>query len=530
VREVVEALAGIDDGDSLEEARAALERLLPAGDERDTIVERLAGAVGLADQPAAPAEIAWAVRRVVEAAAAERGPLVLVFEDAHWGEGSFLDLVEYLARTLDGPVLLLLAARDDLLETRPELAGERVELAPLDEAESRELVGHLAGVGADPELAARALSAGEGNPLFVEELVRALAERPGESLPPTIHALLAARIEALAPDERAVAEAASVVGRSFGPEAAFGLVEGSAPERLAEGLRGLEGRGLVQPDGGRFAGEPTFSFKHSLIRDVAYQGILKSARADLHERFAGWLERTTGERAGEYEEILGHHLERACAYLEELAPLDERGRGLAERAAARLGASGRRALAREDVGPAVKLLERALSLTPEDDPARRDLSLKLGIALAEAGELSRADALLDARLRDERRGRAFVVFSEPGGRRQVIDLSAPATTVGRQEDSHVRLGWDSEVSRRHAELRPRDDGWLVVDEWSRNGSYLNGERVEGERPLRDGDVLRFGDTIVQFQAPAAAPQKAPSLDPAQATIQGKMPSDLGDRG
>ena len=262
---------------------------------------------------------------------------------------------------------------------------------------------------------------------------------------------------------------------------------------------------------------------------MAYQGILKAARADLHERFADWLEQAAGERAGEYEEILGHHLERACAYLEELGPRDERGRLLAARAAARLGASGRRALAREDVGPAVRLLERALALTPEDDPGRRDLSLKLGLALAEAGELSRADALLDDRLRDERRGRAFVVFSEPGGRRQVVDLAAPATTVGRHEDSHVRLAWDSEVSRRHAELRPEGEGWVVVDRWSRNGSYLNGERVEGERALRDGDVLRFGDTVVQFQAPGAAQRKAASLDPGQATIQGKLPGELGAR-
>ena len=150
VREVVEALAGIDDADSLDEAQAALERLLSRDDERDTIVARLAGAVGLTAEPASPAEIAWAVRRVVESAAAERGPLVVVFEDAHWGEGTFLDLVEYLARTVEGPVLLLLVAREDVLEKRPALAGARVELAPLSEAESRELVGHLAGEGVSP--------------------------------------------------------------------------------------------------------------------------------------------------------------------------------------------------------------------------------------------------------------------------------------------------------------------------------------------------------------------------------------------
>src|SRR3954470_9144672 len=136
-----------------------------------------------------------------------------------------------------------------------------MELGPLDDRDSRELIGHLAD-GVAPEVVERALAAGEGNPLFVEELVRMLAERPEESLPPTSHALLAARVEELAPAERAVAEAASVVGRSFGPEAAFGLVSGREAEELAEGLRGLEARGLVQPDGGRFAGEATFGFRH----------------------------------------------------------------------------------------------------------------------------------------------------------------------------------------------------------------------------------------------------------------------------
>ena len=251
VREVVEALAGVDDADSLDEAQAALERLLSRDDERDTIVARLAGAVGLTAEPASPAEIAWAVRRVVESAAAERGPLVVVFDDAHWGEGTFLDLVEYLARTVEGPVLLLLVAREDVLEKRPALAGARVELAPLSEAESRELVGHLAGEGFSPELTERALSAGEGNPLFVEELVRMLAERPGESVPPTLHALLAARIEELGPGERALAEAASVVGRSFGPEAAFGLGwRTSSPSGWPRGCGGWRAGAWSRPTAG----------------------------------------------------------------------------------------------------------------------------------------------------------------------------------------------------------------------------------------------------------------------------------------
>jgi hypothetical protein len=260
-----------------------------------------------------------------------------------------------------------------------------------------------------------------------------------------------------------------------------------------------------------------------LARDVAYQGILKEVRADFHERFANWLERAAGERAGEYEEILGYHLERAYRYLTELGPIDERGRELAARSAARLGSSGRRALARGDIPPAVNLLERAVSLLDDDDdPARRDLTLKLGIALAETGQLTRADGLLHDRIQAERRGRTFVVFHDAGGKQHVVDLrdEEPTITVGRHDDSDVALSWDHDVSRRHAELRRMPEGWTLVDEGSRNGSYVNGQRVSGQHPLREGDVLRFGDTVVLFRAPVSDEDALP-LQPGQVTSLGQ---------
>ncbi len=530
VREVVEGLAGIDVGDSSENAQAAIARMLPADDDTAVVLERVAGVLGLSDVAASPTETSWAVRKLLEAVAA-RQPLVVLFEDIHWGEQTFLDLIEYLAASIRGvPVLLVAVARNDLLDARPEFGGTRLELEPLSATESRELIEHLAGGGEVPsDLVDRAFTAGEGNPLFVEELVRMVVDGRQLSVPPTIQALLAARVDRLDPAERAVVEAAAVVGRSFGGGAVFELVGGEDRSQLDLCLHALERKDLIQPDAGRFAGEPTFSFKHILIRDVAYQGILKEARADFHERFAGWLERTAGERSGEYEEILGHHLERACTYLTELGPVDEHGRELAARAAARLGSSGRRALARGDILPAVKLLERAVSLLPEDDPARRDLALKLGIALAETGDLSRADALLQDRIEAERRGRAFVVFHDGSGKRHVVDLDDEKSTVtiGRLEENEVTLAWDTEVSRRHAELRRVQDGWALVDEWSSNGSYLNGEPMRGEHPLRDGDVLRFGDSVVLFRAPEEGRRPVVSIQPGQATTLGERPSQLG---
>jgi class 3 adenylate cyclase len=548
LRAVIEALAGTDDRDAPETKRARLAELLPADDDTDLIVERVAGALGWSEASARPEETFWAVRKLLEASAAD-GPLVVLLEDLHWGEPTFLDLVESVAGTISGaPVLIVATARGDLLDARPTFGGAApdattIELNPLGGSESQALVEHLIGdTGVGEELSKRILSGAEGNPLFVEELVRMLVEdhrlerdeaglsqvrgQAELSAPPTIHALLAARLDRLDTAERSFVEAAAVIGRSFPPGAVRELLREDDRAEPGELVRALVRKQLIEPDGGRVAGEATFSFAHMMIRDVAYRGSLKEQRVDLHERFAGWLERTAGERAGEYEEILGHHLERAHSYLVELGPVDERSRELGARAAAWLGSSGRRALARGDIPPAVGLLERAVDLLPEDDPARQDLALKLGIALAETGQLSRAGALLHDRLESERRGTAFLVFHDATGREHVLQLDQqePPVTVGRLPESDLALTWDNEVSRRHAELLRGPEGWTLVDEQSRNGSYLNGRRVVGRDSLRNGDVLRFGDTVVLFRAPERDRQAPVPVAPDQATSFGQPPT------
>jgi class 3 adenylate cyclase len=546
LREVVEQLAATDDKESSEEALARIARLLPTDDDTAAIVERVAGAMGLTDAAAYPAETFWAVRRLLEAVAARR-PLVVLFEDIHWAEPTFLELIEHLAGTVrEAPILIVATARTDLFDVRPEFAGTldsatKLELEPLSGDESSALIEHLIGdPGVDAEFSDRVHSGAEGNPLFIGELVRMLVdERRIEkdeagvssvpelskvSVPRTLHALLAARLDRLEPAEHAVAEAAAVVGRSFGGGAVFELSRADDRSEVDRHLSTLVRKQLIWPDGGRFAGEETFSFNHILLRDVAYQGILKGRRSDLHARLAEWLERTAAERAGEYEEILGHHLEQAYRNLSELGPIDEQGRELATRAAARLGSSGGRALARGDIRPAVTLLERAVDLLPEDDPARRDLTVKLGIALAEAGQVSRAGALLHDRIEAERRGSAFVSFQDEAGKQHIVTLGEEesAITVGRRLENDVALSWDGEVSRAHARLLRGHDGWALVDEGSRNGSYLNGQRITGRQPLRDGDVLRFGDTVVLFRAPVSDERRqAVSLQPEQSTYMGR---------
>jgi predicted ATPase len=548
LREVVGKLAGTEDGESGEAERTRISGLLPENDDKASIVDRLAGALGLSDTAAYPAETFWAVRKLLEAAAAQR-PLVILFEDIHWAEPTFLELIEYLAGTARGvPILIVAAARTDLFDIRPDFAKDlpsavKMELQPLSDAESRSLIEYLIGDGgAAADLPDRVFTGAEGNPLFVEELVRMLVDErhiqkdeaglssvrklSAVSVPPTIHALLAARLDRLDPAERAIVEAAAVVGRSFSAGAVLELNRGDDRSELERHLRALVHKQLIEVDGGRFAGEATFSFKHILVRDVAYQGILKELRADLHERFADWLEREAGERANEYEEILGYHLERAYHYLTELGPVDQRGRELAARAAASLGSSGARALARGDIRPAVHLLERAVALLDDEDPARRDLTVKLGIALAETGQLSRADALLHDRIQAERRGRAFVVFHDGSGKQHVVTLDDDDTriTVGRRPEKDIALTWDNEVSREHAQLLREAGGWTIVDEGSRNGSFLNGQPVTARHPLRDGDVLRFGDTVVLFRAPAPDPERRPA-----ATPQSEQMTHIGGR-
>src|SRR5262249_31459925 len=262
-------------------------------------------------------------------------------------------------------------------------------------------------IGADQlpaAVAGRVLATSEGNPLFVGELVRMLVsdgtlKREGDrwitgvelahlEMPPTIQALLAARIERLRPEERTVLERAAVVGRQFSRAAVTHLLPreiGDLDARL-EALRRSE---LIEPDTGWFLGEPALRFHHVLVRDAAYRRVLKHTRAELHARFAEWLKERIGV-AVEYDETLGWHLEQAHQHLRELGPVDEQGRTLGSKAAHYLAAAGRRALARDDLPLAASLLGRALDRYDAGDPRRADLAPAGCEALRAAGDVGPA--------------------------------------------------------------------------------------------------------------------------------------------
>ena len=392
--EIVQQVAGRDP--------AELARLVEGDESGSLIADRIAGAIGLASAGSRSEEIAWAVRKLLEALASEQ-PLIVVLDDIHWAEPTFLDLTEYLAGFTNGRVFLLALARPDLLETRaswaaPRPNAETVVLQPLAQPDTVALVGGLAAGGSISAAArARVVEAAEGNPLFIEQMLALEAEGDGggtQLVPPTIQALLAARIDRLSAEERAVIARASVEGRSFH--------RGAISELLPEGDRGALGGHLmslvrkefIRPDEGVFAGDDGFRFAHILVRDAAYGAMAKELRADLHERFATWLERAADERAAEYEEILGYHVERAHRYLAELGPADEHGRELARRGAAHLVAAAQRAVARGDRLAQINLLSRAVALLPAGEPQRRQSFAELGDTLVEAGEFARAEDVL----------------------------------------------------------------------------------------------------------------------------------------
>jgi class 3 adenylate cyclase len=416
VAEIVRQAAGIADTDPPAGALAKLHRLLDGGGaDQDHIAARIAQLIGLEATVGPAEEAAWAFRRLLELLAA-RHPLVVVLDDLHWAEPGLLDLVEHVADYGRGaPILLVAMARPEFLEQRPGWAGGKLNattllLEPLGDDESAQLLAALAGSVALPEAAARPITrAAQGNPLFLEELLAALVEegrlrrRDGAwvaadlqdlRIPPSIQALLTARLDRLEDAERAVLERAAVAGQVFEQSAVVAISPPAVRAEVPARLEALVRRELLRRAPSRLAGDQGFQFRHLLLRDATYDAIPKQARAELHELFAVWVERTAGPRLRELEEIVGWHLEQAWRYRNELGMADQRNRRLAEAAAGRLGGAGRRALGRGDLPAASKLLERAVALLPAGDPGGLELLVELADVLVSTGEFPRAEATL----------------------------------------------------------------------------------------------------------------------------------------
>jgi class 3 adenylate cyclase/tetratricopeptide (TPR) repeat protein len=280
---------------------------------------------------------AW--RRFLERMAA-RYPLVLVLEDIHWADAGLLDFVEHLADWAQGPILVLTLARPELFDLRPTWGGGKrnaasISLDPLTEGEAVAMVDDLLPGAISDELRSLIVERSEGNPLYTEEIVRALIDegvlRATEAsrwevakrvedveLPRSIQGLIAARLDGLPEDEKAVLQDAAVVGRVFWT-AAVARLSGRDPAEVRETLGRLRVKELVVPhESSSFSGENEFAFRHNLIRDGAYDSLPKSLRAEKHVGVAHWAAERAGDRAEELAELLATHHVEALRYLDEL--------------------------------------------------------------------------------------------------------------------------------------------------------------------------------------------------------------------
>ncbi len=412
IGEIVRQAMGIEESDTADAARARLRsRLAGMPDERHIAValERLLG-LGSGGSPVE--ELAWATRRLLERLAGSR-PLVVVIEDVHWAEPALLDLIEHVVTEGQGPLLLVTPTRPEINESRPAmLVGPQtlhLALEPLGDEPSSELIDRLLpGTGGVEALRSRIAETAAGNPLYVEELVGMLVddgsvrragggswivERPIDriAMPPTIGALLTARLDQMGP-ERIVAERGAVVGRVFEHAAVAHLSPDLAEDALALHVATLVDRDLVRPESTSVAEELAYRFRHILIRDAAYESLPKAERARLHESLADWLEAVAGDRLAEVEEIVGYHQERAVLHRRDLGSTDELA-SLGRRAADHLAAAAVRAADRGDTHAATNLFERAAAMTPPGDRGRDRLLVELSIALTRSNALDRASEI-----------------------------------------------------------------------------------------------------------------------------------------
>jgi len=407
-----------------------------------------------------PQETQLAFRRLLESRASER-PQIVVLDDIQWAEPTFLDLVEHVADfSRDAPIFLLCVARTELLDLRPGWGGGKMNassilLEPLSGDDCEALIENLLGdAELDERTRDRITGASEGNPLFVEEMLAMVREGGGNGevvVPPTIHALLQARLDQLGLDERVVIERGSVEGEVFHRGSVAQLSPDSSRPDLEAHLSALVRKELIRPNSSTFVGDDAFRFRHLLIRDAAYESLPKSTRAELHERFADWL---ADHELVEQDEILGYHLEQAHLYRKELNSDDPRLPDLSSRTARHLADGGRGALDRGDVHAGLSLLRRAAAVLPPDDERRHRLALDQFWALWEVGDQEDAQALI----------RAALTAADPFVRTiaEIVDIDADFIRVGASADRTLRL----DEARAVLEAVGHDEGlfhyWLSI--------------------------------------------------------------------
>jgi class 3 adenylate cyclase/tetratricopeptide (TPR) repeat protein len=431
-REIVRDEVGIEPEDMPDDAirkiRVAVARASGGSSDSEAIGDRLAVVAGVVSpQDALPRiepsglaqEFAWGLRRYLEHRAAI-APLTLIFEDIHWADGALLDLIEDLAKSAAAPILILCLTRPELNDSRPEWGrhvpgAASIELRPLSPGETRKLVGHLLSIDALPEgLRQTLLERTEGNPFYVEEFIRLLVEsgvverrdntwaavRDSRDLivPPTLQGLIAARLDRAPPAVKRALQQGAVFGRTFGATALAAMVD--VPELEIEALLyEAARRDLAHAVDETAAGDSrSYSFKHILTREVAYAGLSKEDRAELHDRVGRWLERSP---SGGDRDLVAYHAEQAFSYAREVRMATVE---LGTRAFDQLFEASRDPM-RADLRASIGFSERALSVGDAIGVSREDRT-ELALRLARQRARLRSDTSraleLDRALADAR--------------------------------------------------------------------------------------------------------------------------------
>jgi class 3 adenylate cyclase/tetratricopeptide (TPR) repeat protein len=473
--EIVKAEAGILESDSAQLAASKLDAAIsPEEPERQWLLQRLAPLVGAeAGSPAERQELFTAWRRFLESLAAAR-PTVLVFEDLHWADDALLAFLEHLAEWSQGvPLLVLCAARPELYERRPGWgAGQRnahtINLSPLSDQETAQLIRNLASTSLlDPDLEHAVLERAGGNPLYAEEFVRLLNDQrlgaDGTTLPESVQALIAARLDTLPPERKSLLQDAAVVGKVFWA-GALAEMGGRGESDVELALHELARKELVRPSRTTsMEGETEHAFWHLLIRDVAYSQIPRTERARRHRAAATWIERKAGERVEDLAEVLAYHYLQALE-LAEAAGDPKLAEELAEPARRYLALAGERALGLDTVQAEARLA-RALELTPADDPGRPGLFVRWADATFQAGLARDAverleSALAGFRARGEARAAANALQLRSRlairlGEGRMVEFAAEAVALLEQAPA------DSDLVSAYAQLA--NARWIVGD-------------------------------------------------------------------
>lgn len=530
--DIIREIARAKGADSAELSAARIAESLEGDDKADLIAARVSALLGIGDgELGRREETFWAVRRLFEALAGER-PLVIVIDDLHLAKPTFLDLIEHLVSfSRNAPIMIVCMARPEFLDTRPGWDDDKPNattllLEPLAEAECREIVSHMLDHMPLPRVVeSKIISAAEGNPLFAEELVAMLVDeqlltRKEERwvarsdlselpVPATINSLLAARLDSIPVHERAILTTAAVEGVVFHRGTVAGLGAASDPA-LDEGLAALVRRDLIRPTSPEFAGEKAYRFRHGLIRDAAYRTLSKTARADLHERFATWLGTTGAAGSRDFEEMVGYHLEQAYQYRAALGTRDSRAASLAIEAARRLEAAARRALGRSHWSAAVALLQRVCALLPVDDSRRRMLLPELGGALIESGQLLDAHRVLQeaeqlaTAANDERAASHVVVQQELLRLLRVEDGQRPARALASMIEVFER--WKDDLGLCRAQRIEALHHWnearaeAAAQAWESAATYA---RRAGDRYLYNDFLTWISSSLCCGPIPAS---------------------------